>query len=432
MIARKRKKTSYALGERTPARTIEPEDAAATALALSDAARAGEAVVAHGGGTLQQAANAPARYDVALLTRRLDALHAYDPRDLTAGAGAGMTLEALQRTLAEHRQFVPFDAPRPDDATLGGTLAAGWIGPRRMTYGRPRDLLIGATIALADGTLASSGGMVVKNVTGYDMGKLYVGSHGTLGVLVRVNVKVLPAPAARRLAISPFEPDLRARVVAHARAQVRIEPTALLVIDGFAGVAAEASRDKRPRLVALFEGSESSVERAMREYRSALGAAGVGATRVLDDEAAAATFQSVLDAYVENAGKASMTLVARGLPSAAAERADGAIALGAMFRATHAGAGYGIDAIADLRTGDVVARFAASGYDAARAAEFVEAANTIRDALGRAQRIAAHPSVAALIDAWGEPPATLRTMRALKERFDPKQVLAPGRFVGGI
>ncbi len=156
-----------------------------------------------------------------------------------------MTLEALQRALSEHAQFVPFDAPRLDDATLGGTLAAGWIGPRRMTYGRPRDLLIGATIALADGTLASSGGMVVKNVTGYDMGKLYVGSHGTLGVLVRANFKVLPAPAARRLAISPFEADLRARVVAHARARL-LEPTALLVIDGFGGVAAEGSRRPPP------------------------------------------------------------------------------------------------------------------------------------------------------------------------------------------
>jgi len=431
MIVRKRRKPSYALGELAPARTVEPEDAAAAALALSDAARAGEAVVAHGGGTLQQSANAPARYDVALLTRRLDALHAYDPRDLTAGAGAGITLDALRRALEEHRQFVPFDAPRPADATLGGTLAAGFAGPRRLTYGRPRDLLIGATVALADGTLASSGGMVVKNVTGYDMGKLYVGSHGTLGVLVRANLKVLPAPAARRLAISPFDPDLRARVVAHARARL-IEPTALLVIDGFPGAASDAPRDRRPRVVALFEGSESAVERAMRAYRSALGAAGVGATRVLDDAAAGDAFQSVLDAYVEHAGKASMTFVARGLPASAAERADGAIALGAMFRATHAAAGYGIDVIADLRTGDVVARFASSGFDANRAAEFVEAAAMIRETLGPAQRLAAHPAVAGLVDAWGEPPATLAAMRALKERFDPKGVLAPGRFVGGI
>ncbi|HZO92717.1 MAG TPA: FAD-binding oxidoreductase [Candidatus Baltobacteraceae bacterium] len=431
MIARKRKKASYALGAQEPQRTVEPEDGAGAALALSDAARAGETVVAYGGGTLQHAANAPARYDVALLTRRLDALHAYDPRELTAGAGAGMTLESLRRTLAEHRQFVPFDAPRADDATIGGTLAAGWAGPRRLAYGRPRDLLIGATIALPDGTLASSGGMVVKNVTGYDMGKLYVGSHGTLGVLVRANLKVLPAPAARRLAISPFDADHRARVVAHARSRL-LEPSALLVIDGFAGTAADAPRDRRPRVVALFEGSESWVERAMREYRSALGAAGVGATRVLDDASADRVFQDVLDAYVESSSKASVTFLARGLPSTAAERVDGAIALGAMFRATHAGAGYGVDAIADLRTGDVVARFGASGYDATRAAEFTEAATTLRDALGGARRIAAHPSVAALVDAWGDAPSTLPIMRALKERFDPKQVLAPGRFVGGI
>ncbi len=128
----------------------------------------------------------------------------YDPRDMTAGIEAGTTLAEIARVLAEHGQWIPFDAPLPARATAGGTLAAGWAGPRRAAYGRARDLVIGSTIALTDGTLARAGGMVVKNVTGYDMSKLYVGSLGTLGVIVRANFKALPRPAARRLAIAPI------------------------------------------------------------------------------------------------------------------------------------------------------------------------------------------------------------------------------------
>ncbi len=392
---------SYALGGSTPARVAEPRDAAEAAAVLRAASDAGEAVVAFGGGTLQRAANAPSRYDVALSTKRLTTLHEYDPRELTAGVGAGMTVAALGALLAEHGQFLPLDAPFSARATVGGTLAAGWAGPRRAAYGRPRDLLIGATAALADGTLAKTGGMVVKNVTGYDMGKLYVGSHGTLGVIVRANFKLLPAPAARRMAIAPFDDELRERAVAHASA-LSVEPAALLIVDGFHEIGACA----RPRLFALLEGSEPAVERATRELRSALGAAGIAETRLLDGDAAAQAYASLVDAYATVAGNASVTFLARGLPSDAMSRAQRARDVRAR-----------VETIADLRTGDVVAR-ARDGFDAVRAA------------LGRATVLCAGP--AAEIDAWGEAPATLATMRAIKTRFDPRGTLAPGRFAGGI
>jgi glycolate oxidase FAD binding subunit len=403
---------TYALGGLEPARVVEPADAAETAAQLRLARDAGEAVVAHGGGTLQRASNAPSRYDVALLTTRLHAVHDYDPRDLTLGAGAGMTLESLRRTLAEHGQFIPLDAPLPAQSTVGGTLAAGWAGPRRATYGRPRDLLIGVTVALADGTLATSGGMVVKNVTGYDMGKLYVGSHGTLGTIVRANFKVLPEPATRRLAIAPFDEELRDRAVAHA-GTLQIEPSALLLVDGFR----EAPQPGRPRLIALMEGSEQVVDRSTRELRSALGAAGIAETRLLDGDDAGRAFQSVVDAYVALDGDASVTMLARGLPSDAAARAQ-------RVRAAIAGA----ETIADLRTGDVVVRVRESHLTGGEVG--IDAGGTLRRLLGNAVVIAA--GAAQRVDAWGPPPASLATMRALKDRFDPQGVLAPGRFVGGI
>jgi len=404
---------AYALGGLRPSRIVEPADAKEVAALLRAADDAGEAVVVHGGGTLQRAANAPSRYDVALLTKRLDAVHDYDPHDLTIGLGAGTTVAALQRTLAEHRQFVPLDAPLAQQASVGGTLAAGWAGPRRAAYGRPRDLLIGVTLALADGTLAAGGGMVVKNVTGYDMGKLYVGSHGTLGAIVRANFKVLPAPATRRLAIAPFDDDVRDRAVAHASA-LEVEPAALLLLDGFR----EAPPSARQRLVVLLEGSEQVVERSTRELRSALGSAGVAETRLLDGDDAARAFQSVLDAYVALDGDASVTLLARGLPSEAAARAR-------RVRDAIPGA----ETIADVRTGDVVVRvremMSLSGNG-----EPASAGRTVRDLLGHATVLSAGP--AAVLDAWGGAPSTLATMRALKTAFDPHGTLAPGRFVGEI
>ncbi len=125
----------------------------------------------------------PERVDVTLSTGALKGVVANERADLVIAALAGTTIAELANLLAAQRQFVPFDAPQRRYATLGGTLAAGWLGPRRHLYGRPRDYVLGSTIVLADGTIARAGGMVVKNVAGYDMTRLYVGSFGTLGVL---------------------------------------------------------------------------------------------------------------------------------------------------------------------------------------------------------------------------------------------------------
>ena len=432
MIARKGRAAPAAdglrLGGRAAARVVEPADAHELAAALRAASAAGESVVAFGGATLQHTSNPPRRFDVALRTTRLCTIHDYDPRDLTCGVGAGMTLAALARTLAQHGQFLPLDAPRAREATLGGTLAAGWGGPRRLAYGRPRDLIIGATVALADGTLATSGGMVVKNVTGYDMAKLYLGSHGTLGIFTRVNFKLLPKPAAQRFAASPFEDDVRERLIAHV-SSLPIPPTALVLRDAFAAHADPEARRSPPQVVALFEGSASNVERAIRDYRSALGAAGVAETRLSDGEAATSAFAALLDAYVA-VPPTSFTLLRRGLPSEAPRRALRVREALARSTADAAAAARGWETITDLLTGDVVARFTCRAASAV--GEAVAACAAMREALDGAQLLAASDALAPHLDAWGAVPAGIATMRALKARFDPEGILAPGRFVGGI
>ncbi|HXP93706.1 MAG TPA: FAD-binding oxidoreductase [Candidatus Binatia bacterium] len=401
--------------------TIAPKNAAELAeeLRRCDAARL--KVLLLGGGTLQGLGNPPARCDVTISTAKLNTVIEYDPRDLTIALGAGVTLRSLAATLAKHGQFVPIDAPHPDRATIGGTLAAGWIGPRRATYGRPRDYVIGTTAALADGTLSSAGGMVVKNVTGYDVSKLFVGSLGTLGALVRVNLKALPAPQTMRVAIASLPELTRERALEHIAA-LSVEPTAMLFVRGFHREI-DGSDGLDGRLFVLYEGSQAVVDRATRELRSALGAAGVPGTSILDSNAQRA-YQRTIDACTSSIAQRSLTLRSQGLP-------DNALVRYATMESIAEEHHLALDVIVDARTGDVFARFLASGAEAMPyvAEELVDGA---RERLSGLVVIAGDARVRASIDAWGPPPASFEKLRALKERFDPRGTLAPGRLVGGI
>ena len=414
----------FAIDGRVPERILEPASEEELASQVCDATAAGFGVVPVGGGTLLGIGNPPRRYDVALSTARLDAVHVYDHRDLTIGVGAGLSVARLTATLAGHRQFVPLDAPRAAQATVGGTLAAGWLGPRRAKYGRPRDLVIGTTVALADGTLAHAGGMVVKNVSGYDVSKLYVSSLGTLGVIVRANFKALPMPAVFRLAVAPLPEGTRARAAAHVQT-LDVEPSVALLVDGF--------RETLPfalgidgAIVLAFEGSEAGVERATRSMRSALGSAGVPETRIVD-AAAGATFARILDAYVASIPDRSLTLRALGLPDAALARETAA-------REAIAPTAALLDTIVDLRNGDLIARVFVDGKldRVAVRGTLSDALAALRERIPDATLLARGLVIDGEIDAWATLPQALDVMRALKARFDPRGTLAPGRFLGGI
>jgi glycolate oxidase FAD binding subunit len=414
----------YEIDGRRPTRVVEPTNEQEVADILRAADAAGDAVVPIGGGTLLGVGNPPRHYEIALSTLRLDSVHVYDHRDLTIGAGAGMTLGHLASLLAKHRQFVPLDAPRAAAATLGGTLAAGWLGPRRATYGRPRDLLIGTTTALADGTLAHAGGMVVKNVSGYDMSRLYVSSLGTLGVITRANLKILPMPAAFRLTVARLPEGTRARAAANVQG-LDVEPTAALLIDGFREILPFELGAEGAILLA-FEGSAAAIERATRSVRSALGSAGVPETRIIDT-GAHQTFARTIDAYVASVAERSVTLRALGLP-------DGVLKREAAAREGIAPTAALLDTIVDLRCGDLIARVFVDGKldQLAVRGTLSDAVAALRARLPDATVLARGLALEGDIDAWGTLPPAIDVMRDLKARFDPRATLAPGRFLGGI
>ncbi|HEY0798400.1 MAG TPA: FAD-binding oxidoreductase [Candidatus Baltobacteraceae bacterium] len=411
----------FAIAGRPPRAAYAPQNVEELVTLVRAAHERDHAIVFFGGGTLQALGNPPTRYDVAIALDGLHAMIEHEPRDLTIAVGAGMTAAALDRALATHGQCVPLDAPLPERGTVGGLLASGWAGPRRLTYGRPRDLVIGTTVVLADGTVASSGGMVVKNVTGYDMSKLFAGSLGTLGALVRLNFKALPRPPSARVALASLPELTRERTIKHVTA-LSIEPTAALMIEGFEEEIDGADGDDG-RLLLLFEGSSALIERATRECRAQLGAAGLPETRLID-RSALHVFSRAIDAYVAPRAPCSITYRSAGDRSTLVERAN------VIAESIHE-AGMIRETMLDLLTGDIIARVSAPTLEDFELS-VVPLDDAVHERLDRLATLSVPEHLRAELSAWGTPPASLAYLRALKGRFDPRGGLAPGRLVGGI
>jgi glycolate oxidase FAD binding subunit len=198
--------------------------------------------------------------DLLLSTARLDRILEHEAGDLTCVAETGVRLSSLNAALALHGQVLPLDPP--GDPTLGACLAGALSGPLRHRYGTMRDLVIGVTVVLADGTVASSGGKVVKNVAGYDLGKLFHGSRGTLGLIVRLALRLYPLPESARTLVTPAPDAQAAQRLAQALLRSTAAPSALdLLWDGSTG-----------RLAVLLEGSERAVGERADSVASLVGA----------------------------------------------------------------------------------------------------------------------------------------------------------------
>ena len=182
----------------------EPGSVEEVAEVLRAADAAGLRTVARGGGTKLGWGNPPDGVELVLSTARLGRVLEHAAGDLVTRVQAGVRLADLQAELAPAGQLLGLDPPEAE-ATVGGIVAANASGPRRLRYGTVRDLLIGVTVVLADGTVAHAGGKVVKNVAGYDLGKLYTGSLGTLGVVVEAIFRLHPVPAAAAVVAAEVE-----------------------------------------------------------------------------------------------------------------------------------------------------------------------------------------------------------------------------------
>ena len=228
----------YVVDGRTPDAAVFPGSIEEVAAVMAMASEVGRSVTPWGGGTAASVGMPAARAGLVIGLRRLARLVDHEPGDLTATVEAGMTVGAFQAALGSRGQWLSLDPDDAGRATVGGVLATNACGPRRHLYGTARDLLIGVTVVTADGSVVKGGGKVVKNVAGYDLPKLYIGSYGTLGVIVEATVKLRPRPEQEDLVSVRFDRLKDAGAAVRAVASSDLIPNAVELFDGAAAAGA--------------------------------------------------------------------------------------------------------------------------------------------------------------------------------------------------
>jgi glycolate oxidase FAD binding subunit len=383
-----------------PALVARPASTGEVAGVLRAAAADGLAVVPRGNGTKLTWGLPPERVDLVVDLSRMSAVLDHAAGDLIVATQAGTPLSAVQETVAGAGQRLALDDPL-GGASVGGALATNLSGPRRMGFGTARDLLIGVTMVRADGVVAKAGGRVVKNVAGYDLGKLVIGSFGTLAVITESIFRLHPLPAARRLVRGRFDRPEEAHRMVQAVLHAQVVPAALEV---------EAGSDGGTVSV-LLEGIEAGV--ADRESTT-LGLLGPAA----EASDVPAGWGGLPWRDGEVALKLTFALSGLVRVLSAARSAADATGLDLRLRGS-AGAGVAYGAL----PGDA---------DPAAVATLVREVRATCAAVGGSLVVVdGPPAIKQAVDVWGPVPA-LDLMRRVKERFDPDRRLAPGRFVGGI
>ncbi len=402
--------TGYHIYGQQPLLSVAPGSLEEMAQTVARLAAEHVAIVPWGGGTQQTWGRPPSRPFAVLLTGRLNRILDYTPDDLTISVEAGMTLGALSAALAANGQMLPLDAPLPDRATIGGLLATAMDGPRRLGYGSARDLLIGIRVVEATGRISKAGGMVVKNVSGFDMMKLYLGSFGTLAIIASANFKLIPQPrSAASILCRAATPEPLWKLV-NAIASSQLTPVAVEYLEGI------DFADTPFALAVRSEGLVAAVERHVRDVTTFAAQVGVQA-EPLRGEAHVRLWEAIND-IPQTASVAADELVMRVtcLPAMlsrvlaaardAAQRA--AVSLQAVARA--------INGVAYLRVCGSVS-------------QLHEWHTAVLQAAPQTVLLAAPTSLVAEAPAFGTQIANLEMMQRIKQEFDPENLLNPGRFV---
>jgi glycolate oxidase FAD binding subunit len=399
-------------------RVARPGSVEEASQVLRAAADDGLAVAFAGGGSKLGLGNPPERVDLLVSTGRLDQVLEHAAGDLVVRAQAGVRLADLQTALAPAGQWLALDPPEPR-ATVGGVVAANASGPRRLRYGTVRDLIIGITVVLADGTVARAGGKVVKNVAGYDLAKLFCGSLGTLGMVAEVIFRLHPVPAATSVVTLQVDTPTQLGQAVRRLLRSPLEPSAIeLTVDewGWPG-----------RLTVVFEGIRPGVEAQAAAAAGLLGpvgeaaVAGPGRTAAALSQLGALPFEKAEYALKATCPPAELPGVLAELVGGGRQRWGGPVSV-------HAGTG-----VLWLASGHREGDLPADSPEMPRVVRaIIEARERVAARGGSLVVVKAPPELKRAVDVWGPATDALGLMRRVKERFDPDRRLSPGRFLGGI
>jgi len=404
-----------------PSFVASPASTEEASALLRAAAEYGLTVVPRGAGTGLGWGMPPSGCDLVVDMRRMDQVIEHATGDLVARVQAGATMGSLASVLASAGQQLAVDAPA--DATVGGVVATGTAGPRRFRYGAPRDLLIGITVVRADGVIAHSGGKVVKNVAGYDLGKLFSGSQGTLGLITEATFRLYPLPAAEAWVIGDFAPNSPSDLAGAAAAVASAAGSALVPS------AVELLWTGPPvvlRVGVLLEGTPSGVSERARQMAELLAAAG-GTPVVVVSETPSRWWEPESDGpgtvvrvtfWVRQLADVLDALAATGASTGIRPAVSGAAGAGVLYARLD-------PAAAD----DTAAAFVTALRDRL-AGVFAGSADGSGLVRGGIAVVTAPVAVLAAAGPDGPVPG-LELMQAVKDQFDPGHRMFPGRFHWG-
>jgi glycolate oxidase FAD binding subunit len=375
-----------------------PESGEELAQILADASRDRQRTVLRGGGSKLGWGRVPSQLDLVIGTEKLDRLIAHRHGDMTVTAQAGMSLAALNRQLAGHRQYLPIESAF-DRATIGGIVATNDSGPMRHRFGTPRDLLIGVTLAMADGRLVKAGGTVVKNVAGYDLGKLVSGSHGTLAAIVDATFKLLPIPLASTTLVATYADG---NALAHDVAALNGSQVELAAFDMSVASAG------RWILLMRMASSPAATAAQAAEARRLLSSAPAA---VSGDEERSLWEEQIRAPWAEGGTIVRLSWLPSKLPAVVA----------LLSRVSQNGCQ--VETFTGRALGSGLLRL--DGDESAIVAG-IAALRASRD-VGHVVVLRATPRLKSQIDVWGPASDTIEVARTLKQMFDPADILNAAR-----
>jgi glycolate oxidase FAD binding subunit len=420
--------------EITPAAVISPENATAAASILKLASERDWTVMPVGGSSRGAWGNIPQRCDIAMRTSKMNSVLQYDPGDLTISVEAGVKLAELEHTLAEHNQFLPIHATDLEQ-TVGGLLATGLQGPMQ-AWASVRDFCIGASFVTGDGKQAKAGGRVVKNVAGYDLMKLLVGSYGTLALITSANFRVYPRPKQTRTFVMDFatrEEVLRMcdRIVHSPFAPLCFEIASPRALEYLQATPLEArdpdhyapespvTPETHWRLVLRAAGSDAVLARYARELGSAITRSVEGEEETAVWSRFAAFGERVLSRYRNSMLLQVSTTISD--TAATISAIESAALDNNLLPAVVGRAGLTVLSVAMVPL----------SVDPPSAMQYANAASALRSELpadSTAVVLRCPTEAKRHFDVWGTPSCDLASMRAVKRAMDPKNILNRGRF----
>lgn len=426
---------SYAIDGLVPQAAVCPANRLGVSQTMAWAFSENVAVSPRGGGTQLALGNVPSAVDLVLDLGRLNRVLDFQPEDLTVTVEAGIALNTLQESLAPGGMFLPLEAPLSERATVGGVLAASASGPRRFAYGLPRDWLIGISVVSAEGTETKAGGKVVKNVTGYDLNRLYTGSLGTLGVIVEATFKLAPLPADFQALAASFESIRAALEAGQSLLSQPYSPQGVQALNGEASQRLGDPNGHPDLVLALFEGpSASLVERRVQECSRLLRESGAIGVETLSGPQYSSILCRLTDLGWNGDPEPYLTIKVNVPASRVAglveeSRREPRLLLGPGGSAPGvlADVGFGMVRLFWWLGGDPVT------FDEPATVAAIHRVRELAAATGGTAVVErCPPAVKRNIDVWGDTPQGIEIMRRIKEKFDPSGILNPGRFVGGI